>query len=460
VSVDRCQLSSVTDYLQITMDATMDREHRKILRSWKMYDWANSAFATTIMAAVLPEFYSSVAGATLDKTTATSYWGYSNTIAMLIIAIAAPLLGAISDHSGAKKRFLSAFACVGIVATGLLIGIGSGMWIVASILYIFGRVGFGGGNIFYDSLLPHVAGPEEIDRVSAEGYAYGYLGGGILLACNLFMIMHPNFFGIPNAAWASRISFLSVALWWAIFSIPIFKNVAEPRVVIAKDESQNPLRAGYQRLRKTFKDIRRFKELAKFLVAFWLYNDGIGTIIIMAVIFGAEIGIGRTHLIGAILMVQFIGIPFTVLFGRLPKRIGTKQSILLALGIYAIITILGYFMQKPIHFWILAFLVAMVQGGTQALSRSMYASMAPASRSAEFFGFYNVSSKFAGIIGPTLFGVVGQLTGTSRISIISIIFFFLAGASILATVNHAQGIDAANVEDDQERVRAGSTWPQ
>jgi len=431
----------------------MNKDHKKILRSWKMYDWANSAFATTIMAAVLPEFYSSVAGSTLDKTTATSYWGYSNTIAMLLIAIAAPILGAIGDHSGAKKRFLGGFAFVGIVATGLLIGIGPGMWFFASFLYIFGRVGFGGGNIFYDSLLPHVAGPEEIDRVSAEGYAYGYLGGGILLALNLLMILKPSFFGIPDAAWASRISFLSVALWWAIFSIPIFKNVAEPRVVIARDESLNPLKAGYQRLRRTLKDIRRFKELAKFLVAFWLYNDGIGTIIIMAVIFGAEIGIGRTHLIGAILMVQFIGIPFTILFGRLPKRLGAKKSILLALGIYTIIAILGYFMQKPAHFWLLAFLVSMVQGGTQALSRSMYASMAPASKSGEFFGFYNVSSKFAGIIGPTLFGVVGQLTGTSRISIISIIIFFLAGAGILATVNHAQGIKAAISEDKEERAR-------
>ncbi len=433
----------------------MNREHKKILRSWKMYDWANSAFATTIMAAVLPEFYSSVAGSTLDKTTATSYWGYSNTIAMLLIAIAAPILGAIGDHSGAKKRFLGGFAFVGIVATGLLIGIGSGMWVFASLLYIFGRVGFGGGNIFYDSLLPHVASPEEIDRVSAEGYAYGYLGGGILLALNLLMILKPAFFGIPDAAWASRISFLSVALWWAIFSIPIFKNVSEPCVVIARDESLNPLKAGYQRLRRTFKDIRRFKELAKFLVAFWLYNDGIGTIIIMAVIFGAEIGIGRTHLIGAILMVQFIGIPFTILFGRLPKRLGTKKSILLALGVYTIIAILGYFMQKPAHFWLLAFLVSMVQGGTQALSRSMYASMAPASKSGEFFGFYNVSSKFAGIIGPTLFGVVGQLTGTSRISIISIIIFFLAGAGILAKVDHAQGIKAAISEDEEERARVG-----
>jgi len=434
----------------------MNQDHKKVVRSWKMYDWANSAFATTIMAAVLPEFYSSVAGSTLDKPTATSYWGYSNTIAMLLIAISAPILGAIGDHSGAKKRFLGGFAFFGILATALLIGIGNGMWFYASLLYIFGRVGFGGGNIFYDSLLPHVASSEEIDRVSAEGYAYGYLGGGILLAINLLMILKPNFFGIPNAEWASRISFLSVAIWWAVFSIPIFKNVSEPPAVISRDESANPLLAGYQRLRRTFKDIRRFKELVKFLVAFWLYNDGIGTIIIMAVIFGAEIGIGRFHLIGAILMVQFLGVPFTVLFGRLPKKLGTKNSIFLALGVYAIITILGYFMQKPLHFWLLAFLVSMVQGGSQALSRSMFGSMTPPSRSAEFFGFYNVSSKFAGIMGPAIFGIVGQLTGTSRLSIISIIIFFLAGALILTKVDHAKGIKTAISEDEKERVRVGS----
>jgi UMF1 family MFS transporter len=433
----------------------MSRDHKKIVRSWKMYDWANSAFATTIMAAVLPEFYSSVAGSTLDKTTATSYWGYSNTIAMLIIAISAPILGAIADHSAAKKRFLGGFASVGILATALLFGTGTGMWMYASLLYIFGRVGFGGANIFYDGLLPHVARPEEIDRVSAEGYAYGYLGGGILLAINLLMIMKPGVFGIPNALWGSRISFLSVAVWWAVFSIPIFRNVSEPSAIIAQDESYNPLLAGYQRLKRTFRDVRRFKELIKFLVAFWLYNDGIGTIIIMAVIFGAEIGIGRVHLVGAILMVQFLGIPFTVVFGRLPTKLGTKSSILVALGTYTIIAVLGYFMQKPLHFWFLAFLVSMVQGGSQALSRSMCGSMAPASKSAEFFGFYNVSSKFAGIIGPALFGVVGQLTGSSRLSILSVIFFFFAGALVLTQVDHTQGIKVAISEDEKERLRAG-----
>jgi UMF1 family MFS transporter len=433
----------------------MDKEHQKIIRSWKMYDWANSAFATTIMAAVLPEFYSSVAGATLGKTTATSYWGYSNTIAMLMIALTAPILGAIADHSGAKKRFLGLFTLVGVLASSLLICIGSGMWFYASLLYIFGRIGFGGGNIFYDSLLPHVASADEIDSVSAGGYAYGYLGGGILLTINFFMILKPTFFGIPDAEWGSRLSFLTVGIWWAFFSIPIFKNVSEPRTIISKDESPNPVLAAYQRLKKTLKEIRKFKELVKFLVAFWIYNDGVGTIIIMAVIFGAEIGIGITHLFGAILMVQYLGFPFTLLFGRLAKRIGTKNSILIALGIYAIIAFLGYFMKEPFHFWLLAILVSMVQGGTQALSRSMYASMSPPSKSAEFFGFYNVSSKFAGIVGPFLFGIVGQLTGTSRISIVAIVLFFVIGGLVLTTVDHSQGIKAALSEEEQERIETG-----
>jgi UMF1 family MFS transporter len=351
----------------------MNRERKKIVRSWMLYDWANSAFATSIMAAVLPEFYSSFAGATLDKTTATSYWGYSNTIAMLIIAITAPLLGAMADHSGAKKRYLGVFAALGIVATALLVGTGKGMWLYASLFYILGRVGFGGGNIFYDSLLPHVAQPGEIDKVSAQGYAYGYLGGGILLALNLFMILKPGLFGIPDATWASRISFLTVAMWWAALSIPIFRNVPEPRAVVSRDESMRPLVAGYQRLKRTFRDIRRFRELITFLVAFWL----------------------------------------------------------------------------------LAFLVSMVQGGTQALSRSMYGSMSPPAKSAEFFGFYNVSSKFAGIIGPALFGVVGQVTGTSRLSIIAIVIFFVAGALILASVDQAKGIAAAIGEEREERKEAG-----
>lgn len=434
----------------------MDKDRKKIIRSWQLYDWANSAFATTVMAAVLPEFYSSVAAAGLSKTAATAYWGYSNSIAMLLIAVLAPILGAIADHAGSKKKFMGGFACLGILATAFLVGVGEGMWLYASLLYIMGRIGFAGANIFYDSLLPHIAEPDEIDRVSAGGYAYGYLGGGILLTINLVMILKPELFGIPGAEWGSRLAFLSVALWWAVFSIPLFKNVSEPPTVILKQESENPLRAAYQRLKKTVSEIKRFRELAKFLIGFWLYNDGVGTIIIMAVIFGNEIGIGRTHLIGAILLVQFLGIPFTLLFGRLPKYLSTKRSILLALGVYTFITILGYFMQKPIHFWLLAILVATVQGGTQALSRSMFGSMSPKSKSAEFFGFYNVSSKFAGILGPLLFGIVAQLTGTSRLSILAIIVFFISGGIILSTVDHAKGIEAAELEEAEIKAGQGA----
>jgi len=424
-----------------------DKTHCKIINAWCMYDWANSAFATTIMAAVLPTFYSEVAGANLRPVQASSYWGYTNTIAMLLIAVAAPILGAIADHSGAKKRFLGSFASLGILFTALLVLVSTGDWLMASVFYILGRVGFAGANIFYDSLLPHVAGPDEIDQVSAKGYALGYLGGGLLLVVNLAWIMKPELFGLPGAEIASRLSFLSVAVWWAIFSIPLFRRVPEPSFAQQPRESANPIRAGFQRLGQTFRGIRRYRELFKFLIAFWLYNDGIGTIIIMAAIFGAEIGIGTTSLIGAILAVQFLGVPFAFAFGWLARRLGTKRSILLALGVYTIIAIGGYFMQTGLHFWVLAFLVATVQGGSQALSRSLFGRMAPKTKTAEFFGFYDVSSKFAGIAGPALFGLVGQLTGSSRLSIISLIFFFAAGGLLLAQVNEKEGIRIAKAED-------------
>lgn len=417
----------------------MEKERRKIIFSWCMYDWANSAFATTIMAAVLPFFYSSVAGANLSKTTASSYWGYTNTVAMLIVAFSAPVLGALADHWGMKKKFLAGFAILGIIATAFLVSVSRGDWLLASFLYILGMLGFSGGNNFYDSLLPHVAGDGEIDRISSYGYATGYLGGGLLLILNLAMILKPSIFGIPDAEWGSRYSFLTVALWWALFSIPILKNVPEPPVVLIAGESSHPMRASFQRLSLTFHNLRQYREAFKFLVAFWLYNDGIGTIISMAVIFGAEINIAQEHLIGAILAVQFVGIPFSLLFGNLAGKIGTKRAIFLGLGIYTGISIGGYFIQNALHFWILAILVGFVQGGTQALSRSLFGTLIPKSRSAEFFSFYDVSSKFAGIIGPSVFGFVGQMTGSSRLSIVALVVFFIGGGLILFQVKEKEG---------------------
>ena len=429
-----------------------DRVYRRVIRAWTMYDWANSAFATTIMAAVLPAFYSSVAGATLSPVQASSYWGYTNTIAMLLVAVSAPVLGAIGDHSGARKRLLGGFAGLGIAFTALMVLVSSGDWLLASALYILGHIGFSGANIFYDSLLPHITRPEDIDWVSTRGYAIGYLGGGLLLALNLVMIQPglvglASLPGIPNAEWGARLSFLTVAIWWAVFSLPLFRQVPEPPAMVASDESRSAIRASFQRLGHTLRDIRRYRELFKFLIAFWLYNDGIGTIIIMAVIFGTEIGLKQADLIGAILMVQFVGIPFSIAFGWLARRLGTKRSILLALGVYALISVGGYFMHTALHFWALALLVSTVQGGSQGLSRSLYGAMCPKSKTSEFFGFYDVSSKFAGILGPAMFGIVGILTGSSRLSIVSLVIFFVVGGLLLSRVNEQQGMRVAGEED-------------
>ncbi|NPA90209.1 MAG: MFS transporter [Chloroflexi bacterium] len=431
-----------------------ERTYKRIINAWAMYDWANSAFAAVIMATVLPVFYSKVAAATIHpdperaRVLASSAWGYTNTIAMLIIAFSAPILGALADHSGAKKKFLGAFASLGITATALLYFVSTGDWLAASLFYILGRVGFSGANIFYDSLLPHIARKEDIDYVSAKGYALGYLGGGLLLALSLAWIMKPEMFGFPNSEMATRVSFIAVAVWWAVFSIPLFKYVPEPPHALERGESrQHPIKAAFQRLQNTFREIRRYTELFKFLLAFWLYNDGIGTIITMATIYGAEIGIRDVDLIGAILMVQFLGIPFSLAFGWLGKRIGAKRAILLALGVYTLIAIGGYFMREGWHFWLLAVLVATVQGGAQALSRSLYGVMTPKAKSAEFFGFYNVSSKFAGIVGPAFFAFVGSMAGSSRLSIVALVIFFIGGALLLLRVDVEKGIRVAREED-------------
>jgi len=424
-----------------------EKLHRKIINAWCMYDWANSAFATTIMAALLPPYFSRVVAADLpNRAQASSIWGYAVSASMLVTAFLGPILGAIADYSGSKKRFMGGFLTIAVLFTGLLFFIGKGDWVGAMVFYVLASIGNAGANIFYDSLLPHVARPEEINQVSARGYAYGYVGGGLLLLINLIWYMKPQWFGFPDANTAVRASFLSVAVWWAVFSIPLFRQVPEPPAT-AGPERINSVRAGFQRLVETFRELRRYRELFKFLLAFWLYADGIGTIIHMASIYGAEIGIGTGDLAGALLLMQIIAAPFSILFGVLPKRLGTKRSIYLALGVYTLISIAGYFMTQAWHFWVLAGLVGTVQGGSQALSRSLFGSMTPKTRSAEFFGFYDISSKFAGILGPFIFGVVGALAGSSRLSIVSLVFFFVVGALLLDRVNEKEGVALAQAED-------------
>ena len=413
-------------------------ENRKKILSWAMYDWANQAFATSVLAGILPIYYSTVAASNLDPSTATVYWSYTLTIALLIIALLAPVFGAISDYSNQKKFYLKICTFFGILFTALLYFINSGDWLYASIIFILANIGFSLGEIFYNSLLKFIAGNSDVDRISTFGYATGYFGGGLLLGINLLMFLY-----IEDSQFAAKLCFLSVSVWWAFFSMPLFKNVDEP-VTNTQFENINYIKVGFSRLFRTFKEIKKYRQLFLFLIAFWVYNDGIGTIIKLALIYGTELGIGATSLLGALLATQFIGIPFTMLFGRMSGKIGTKNSIYIGLIVYTIISILAFFITTALHFWILALLVGTVQGGTQALSRSYFCSMVPEEKSAEFFGFYGMSSKFAGIAGPLTFAIVAQLTGSSRLSILSIIVFFIAGIIVLSFVKEDEAIGRCN----------------
>lgn len=674
------------------LHAVDDKTYRQRIRAWSLYDWANSAFATTIMAALLPVYYSGVAGATLpSEAAATGYWSVTLSISLFISAILSPILGTVSDVMRGKKLFLSLFIGVGVVGTGLLVLVNTGDWFLASLLFIVGRVGFAGANVFYDALLPHVAREEDQDEVSTRGFALGYLGGGILLAINVVM-----FLVIPDSLFENagvRLSFLSVAIWWALFSIPILRQVPEPPSATADlEHGETVFSASMERLRQTFGEIRKYRELFKYLIAFLIYNDAIGTIIGLAAIYGAELGFGTLELVTALLLVQFVGIPFSLIFGKLPVRSGdsrrhlylafivfnlvalpltgiigaqvlpadtigqdpapfvtvddaygegtytvtgdkiaqngtwaseviagetlipegflgsmtallsgtpddrnyiisentgdeivltingqsvqvtyatapdggivsvladgepvtveedgvdvpvtidtyravarynetatitlpeagqitltfvnsgdanpdsagnrvllsdvrvlpparssnlgvilgiliaiqaigigfalvfgryfkgladtldTRRSILLSLLVYCVIATWGFILNATIEFWFLAWMVAMVQGGSQALSRSLYANLSPSSKSGEFFGFFSIMSKVASIIGPLLFAGAVVLFGSSRPAIFSLIVLFVLGGFLLTRVNIAEGVKQANTEDER-----------
>ncbi|MRG86900.1 MFS transporter [Salinibacillus xinjiangensis] len=411
---------------------------KKMIRSWMLYDWANSAFATTIMAAVLPVFYTDYYASNISDNLATSYWGYTQSIAVLIVALLSPILGAISDYSQAKKKFLRFFAYMGMIASVLFAFVGEGQYLFASILMIIGSIGYSGGNVFYDAFLPEIANKKEIDKVSTSGFAFGYIGGGVLLAINLLMILKYELFGFPDVAVATKVAIASVGLWWFVFSIPLFKNIQEEKRNKVKHD-RSYVMIGFQRVGNTFKSLRHYKQLFIFLIAFWLYNDGISTIIKMATVYGREIGIASNDLIAALLITQFVGIPFTFIFGWLAGKINPKRALTFSLLVYVGIVILGYFMTSALHFYLLAVCVGFVQGGAQALSRSIFGRMVPLHKQAEFYGFYGVSSKFAAIVGPFVFALVGQLTGSSRLGILALVIFFIVGIILLQKVNIEKG---------------------
>ena len=406
-----------------------------------MYDWANSAFMATVVTAVFPIYFASVAAADLDPATASFRFAVTTFVALSVVAVLAPVLGAIADFAGIKKKMLGAFLALGVVATACMFFIERGDWVLAAVLFVVANIGVTTSFVFYDSLLPHIARADEMDRVSTAGYALGYLGGGLLLAVNLAWIQRPDLFGLSGSELASRLSFLSVAIWWLGFSIPLFRTVPEPARAFEANEQagQQTVRAAFVRLRATLRELRGYKQAFLMLLAFLVYNDGIGTIIRMATTFGTEIGLEQGDLITAIMLVQFIGIPFAFLFGQIAAWVGAKRAIFLSLAVYVVISVLSYRMTTATEFYVLALLVGMVQGGSQALSRSLFASMVPRHKSSEFFGFFGVFEKFAGIVGPGVFAVMILLTGSSRGAILSLVAFFVIGGALLATVDVEEG---------------------
>ncbi len=415
--------------------------HRPELRAWAMYDWANSAFMVTIVTAVFPIYFSSVAAADLEPATASFRFAVTTTVALTFVALLAPVLGALADFAGIKKKMMGACVGLGVVATACMFFIQQGDWVLAALLFAFANIGVTSSLVFADSLLPHIAGPGELDRVSTAGYALGYLGGGLLLVVNLAWIQQPELFGLSGAALASRLSFVSVAVWWLGFSIPLFRKVPEPARTLEADEQagESAIRASFVRLGETLRELRGYRQAFLMLLAFLVYNDGIGTIIRMATTFGTEIGLEQGDLITAVVLVQFVGVPFAFVFGQLAGHIGAKQAIFLSLVVYTVISVLAYGMTTATGFYALALLVGMVQGGSQALSRSLFASMVPRHKSAEFFGFFGVFEKFAGIVGPGVFAVMILLTGSSRGAILSLITFFVVGGLLLSRVDVEEG---------------------
>ncbi|MBC8376966.1 MAG: MFS transporter [FCB group bacterium] len=442
---------------------------KKGIWGWAMYDWANSAFATTVMAGFFPIFFKSYWSAGADVNVSTAQLGAANSIASLIVALMAPILGAIADKGSAKKKFLIFFAYLGALMTAGLFLVQEGNWQMAIFVYIMGIIGFSGANIFYDALLPSVTNEKNIDRISGLGFGMGYLGGGVLFALNVAMTLFPETFGLDGPAQAVRISFLSVAIWWGLFTLFTIFWVEEKRPETSMGVIE-VIKAGFKQYLDTWKKIRHLQTVSIFLLAYWFYIDGVDTIIRMAVDYGMSIGFESNDLIIALLITQFVGFPAAIVFGRLGERWGVRKSIYLAIFAYIIITFYGVLMTKPIEFYALAIAIGLVQGGIQALSRSYYSRLIPKGQEGEFYGFYNMLGKFAAILGPLLIGVVGlTIKGTlgplantpeqqmaigqiaSRWGIGSVVVLFVIGAILFKFVDEEEGKrEAAYIEEHSE----------
>ena len=403
---------------------------RRPVIAWALCDWANSAFATTVMAGFFPVFFKQYWSAGTEAAVSTFQLGLANGIGSLVIALLAPLLGAMADRGGARVRMLAFFTLLGALMTALLYTVGQGQWFAAGLIYLMAGIGFSGGVIFNDALLVDVSQPREFDLVSAYGYSLGYAGGGLLLVVNAAMVANPASFGLADAAAAVRIAFPMVAGWWLLFTVPALLWVRE----------QKPARplalpaaavAGFRELRATIAEVRRYRPLLWFLLAYWMYIDGVNTIIKMAVDYGLSLGFPQQSLIAALLITQFVAFPAALAFGWIGGRIGARNGIFIAIAIYSAATIAAFWMRDINHFYLLAGTIGLVQGGIQSLSRSYFASLIPPGKQGEFFGFYNMMGKFAAVLGPLMVGVTALIANDTRYGMLSIIVLFAGGAWLL-----------------------------
>lgn len=419
--------------------------NRRTVWSWALYDWANSAFALVVISSFFPIFYKEVLREGIEPARTTFELGMANSIASILVAALAPILGAVSDKSSARKRFLSAFATLGVLATGCLAAASQGLWHVALALFILGNIGFAAGNVFYDSLLVSVAPEEKSDQVSALGFSVGYFGSALLFVALFLIVRSPEFVGLADSRDTIKLSFTVVAIWWVVFAIPILLWVPEPLAA-----NRLPIRLaaaeGLRQVVQTVRTLRSHRNVAIFLLAYWLYIDGVDTIIRMATDFGLALGFTKEVLIKALLITQFVAFPAALGFGWLGGRIGTKRALFIGIGVYALVTIWGFRMRHEWEFYVLAVTVGLVQGGVQALSRSFYSRLIPRRLAGEFFGFYNMLGKAAAVIGPALMGLVGVLTGSTRYGILAIIVLFLGGGLLLTQVKDERARELEGAE--------------
>ncbi len=400
-------------------------------KSWILYDWANSAFVVTIVTALLPIYFKDVVAVGMSDANSTAYWGYVNTIVSIIVAFASPVLGIIADYENNKKKFLIFFVIIGTASSCLLSVVGEGNVLLCLIIYMIAAICFFSGNIFYDSMLVDVTKEDRMDWISSNGFAWGYIGSTIPFILCIVMILNPSLIGLSSKITAIRISFIVTGLWWFVFSIPLFKNIKQIYFI---KKTKNILKDSFIRLLETLKDIRNYKNIYLFLIAYFFYIDGISTIFKMAAVYGRDVGVDGNNLLVILLATQFVAFPFALVFGKISKKLSAKTMLLIGIIIYIMISVYGFFIKTVFDYWVLAMMVATCQGGMQALSRSYFCKMIPKEKAASYFGIYNIIGKFSAIIGPFMIAIVSQITKQSRYGILSLVVLFIVGFTLLKKV--------------------------